>query len=354
MDPYGKLHAGAKLSDLSVRFMNRTKDSVKDYLQGVMGEGPARPQDDLLQYTEVRVSNATGAKRDWYEIVELGDAQITVVDSLKAGEIVLAGNVPTDTTKPFAILSEPMLAVPEEGTDPKYVYRAVAVGVTMCKLKVNDLMHRFATSTIGDCTRLTTVEWGAAEILWRSTAESGDVWAVVRLGNTPDVEFYAEILNDTSTYSDYKKIQLDATNFICYADMFPNNRFRYKWREVVHKDPFYSTLGGDAVTWVPPSSGGRAWTTAADFARNTMENRNQKDALCGNGVNMRGKYAGSESLLPLAPGAIVRMRAVRFTDKNMATYTEYWFTEPNLINDANDMHCTADSGRSTGWSTSDK
>lgn len=179
--------------------------------------------------------------------------------------------------------------------------------------------------------------------------------------------FWAEILNEaifsagTSTWvAPGGTITVGNENgvpqCIRFADAVPNNRWKYKWREVVKSTPKYSVVGGDAITWVPPTLSPRTWLSENDYARNVIENRNIANGLCGNGVNMVNKIAGQESYLPAPPKAIVRMREEVFKCDDGSgeekLFREYWFQYENEVNDANDVHCTSTGTQmGGGWTT---
>jgi len=170
--------------------------------------------------------------------------------------------------------------------------------------------------------------------------------------------FWAEILNEAQYANTVPAgcINLGTENSIpqCirFAGVAANNRFKYKWREVVKSSPTYSEVGGDTYTWIPPTLSPRAWLSEDDYARNVIENRNIADGIHGNGVNMIGKIPGQESYLPAPPKAIVRMREERFLFEGRM-WREYWFQYENEVNDAFDVHCSSTgTQRGGGFATS--
>lgn len=181
MGAYDKVHAGAGLKAIKSRAWNSAMDVVKHYRDH---EGPSNgstPSDDYPDHLEVLVRNDTGVALDWFQVVELGDAVYTAESTLQNGDIVLKAAIPTDVSKPFGILLEPI----DIDTAEHLLAHALAMGVTLAHIAIGDAGHRFAHSTVGDREKLTSAPSGAAEILWKASATGYSVLCVIRLSNTP-------------------------------------------------------------------------------------------------------------------------------------------------------------------------
>lgn len=167
---------------------------------GQLPEGPLGPSDCVW------VKNATEVDLPEWSILRPNGVQISPAAGAGIAlgvstDPVFTGTAPDTDTGPVFVLLEPVAA----GS----IGRAVAAGVALCRLYVNDAAHDHAEPVPGNTTRLTSCAHGRAEILWRESA-AGEVWALVLLGPWRRPGFHAELTTQFgSGWNFYRLTQSD-------------------------------------------------------------------------------------------------------------------------------------------------
>jgi hypothetical protein len=156
------------------RRINAWNAAARDFLRS--GEsGAGAPLDSRLgPQLVVSVRNDTGADLPDFGVVTLSDSLLAGTDAEQSQrdtreEPILKGLLPAADT---------VIAVAQEPIRKDGIGRATVIGVTPCKLLVNDPVHLFARPVAGDATQLETATAGPAEVITKAAAP----WAVVLLG----------------------------------------------------------------------------------------------------------------------------------------------------------------------------
>lgn len=162
---------GGVYRPLSARHHNALIDLAERYIQQQLG-GPASPIDPRRATDRVIVKNATGAALSRGEVVQLGDL---LNDAEPGGDVLIFEGIDTDPdgSDTIAILTH---AVADDGT-----IEAQLTGIVFCRLNVQHVQHKWADVDAND--PVLQSHWhGRCEILWTSTATTGEQDAIVRIG----------------------------------------------------------------------------------------------------------------------------------------------------------------------------
>lgn len=162
---------GGVYRPLSARHHNALIDLAERYIQQQLG-GPASPIDPRRATNLVIVKNATGAALSRGEVVQLGDL---LNDAEPGGDVLIFEGLDPDPdgSDTIAILTH---AVADTAT-----IEAQLTGVVFCRLNVQHVQHKWADVDAND--PVLQSRWhGRCEILWTSTATTGEQDAVVRIG----------------------------------------------------------------------------------------------------------------------------------------------------------------------------
>jgi hypothetical protein len=156
---------------------NAFVDAARDFQQRTAHIGQqATPQ--ARQSGIVLVRNASGTDRGRFDVLGVNGPIIDPSANLHAfrNDVALECVTPTaDHAGRFAILAEPIAA--------GAIGRACIAGVSIARLRVADLAEEITRAEVIDGeTLLQPNEHGSTAVLWHEQA-TGDVWAVVRLGN---------------------------------------------------------------------------------------------------------------------------------------------------------------------------
>jgi hypothetical protein len=124
----------------------------------------------------VLVKNASGADRERFDVLGVNAPLFGPSDNLESfkNTLALTGITPTaDHAGRFVILQEPLKA--------DAIGLALAAGVSIVHINVQDQAHRLADVAEGTAGNLRSGSAGVAQILWKE-AGTGVKWALVRLG----------------------------------------------------------------------------------------------------------------------------------------------------------------------------
>lgn len=146
----------------------------------------------------VRVKNQTGGPLSRASVIALDSPLFipSVDENAFLNEVIFRGVTPDIDAHVgrFAILLE--------GAPDDRIVRAYVAGVCPVRVDIVDDDHRFAEITDAVTSKLTSVEYGSAEILWREGDAgygyvdgyaTGEQWALVRLGNKPPQDYLATV-----------------------------------------------------------------------------------------------------------------------------------------------------------------
>jgi hypothetical protein len=152
-------------------------DAARDYLARQQDQAQsARPGARLSGIVLVR--NGSGGDRGRFDVLGVAGAVFDPAAGLDAFKNcpALSGVTPSASshTGRFVILLEPLAA--------GAIGQAVASGVCIVRVQVDDATLQLADVKNGDATCLKTSRIGSSTILWRQSG-TGTVWAVVRLAN---------------------------------------------------------------------------------------------------------------------------------------------------------------------------
>ena len=159
----------------------------------------------------VLIKNESGDDRQRFNILGLGDP-IFLPDAGAAAEqsfknaVAFRGDLPDETLHKgkFVVLLEPLSA--------GAIGRAYLVGVTAARLRLEDSAQEVARAEIidQDAAALQPAADGSAQVLWHQQ-QTGDVWAVVRLGNAAPVGVWVQITSTEANggeYSSWQEVEL--------------------------------------------------------------------------------------------------------------------------------------------------
>lgn len=142
------------------------------------------------------VRNTTGSSLSRFAVLALGAAIITAAENLEQFQSVARfdGTVPTTGDEGnFGVI----LTDAPDGA----IIDCVVAGEVQCMVNVTDTSHGYADITVDDATKLTSAFSGSAKILTPIT-ETGDQWAIVRIGNTADdYSYYTSTIGTIETCS---------------------------------------------------------------------------------------------------------------------------------------------------------
>jgi len=264
---------------------NKIIDATRGFFekQATQGGGPATAGG--RQTGIILVKNASGADQNRFAVLGI-DAPIILPGNAASGgheeefkrQVALSCVVPVVPTHSsgggrFVILLEPLAA--------GGIGRACVDGVCVVRLRVPHNLSTVAQADVvdGDSTVLELTSGGGAQVLWREDAATspGDAWAVVRLGATTRVGYWARINGSADQsgnvwYYGFDQVAFDGTAWVAV----PGGRF------------------GDALD---PNT----------YAVNTAEAGNGPTGLQGNGINVDTLNPGM-SIQPASDNAVVWMR----------------------------------------------
>lgn len=155
----------------SVRHTNAMIDLAERHLQQQLGGPRQRPQVVRRENT-VLVKNSTGGNLDRGGVLQLGDLLNTGSPGTDAW--LFDGEDPAPD-------GADTIAVVLSAAKTTAVVEAAVSGLVFCRLDVNHVQHKFAD--VDTASNVLQSHWhGRAEILWTSTATTGEQDAIVRLG----------------------------------------------------------------------------------------------------------------------------------------------------------------------------
>jgi len=205
-DPMKKVQAGQPLA-IPAEAYNAFIDAARDFQQRTRHVG----QQATPGYRSagiVLVKNESGADRLRFEVLGLGDPIILPDADEQQFKNVVAfrGEMPDETLHKgrFVILAEPLA----DGA----IGRAYLAGVTAVRLRLEDSAQKVEAAEIidADATALQPAPAGSAAVLWHQE-QTGDVWAVVRLGNAAPAGVWVQITSTEASageYSSWQEVEL--------------------------------------------------------------------------------------------------------------------------------------------------
>jgi len=159
----------------------------------------------------VLVKNESGEDRARFDVLGLGDP-IFLPDSDAVAEqsfknaVAFRGDMPDETLHQgkFVILIEPLAA--------GAIGRAYLAGVTVARLRLEDAAQQVTHAEIidADATALQPAVGGSASVLWHQE-QTGDVWAIVRLGNAAPAGVWVQITSSEANggqYASWQEVEL--------------------------------------------------------------------------------------------------------------------------------------------------
>lgn len=163
------------------------------YVQQRRGDGGAgRPTDSIGQMPAL-VHNDSGSDVGRFAVLSIGDPIIlpsTSEDGF-AERLCFVGDTPaTGDEGKYVVTLEPI----PDGS----IGQAVLAGAVQCVLYVNSESDTYAEISDGHADYLATATTGSARILWKASG-TGEVWGVVRLGETPAA-------TDGASFAGYRKM----------------------------------------------------------------------------------------------------------------------------------------------------
>lgn len=159
----------------------------------------------------VLVKNESGEARQRFDVLGLGEPVI-LPDAGDAAEqsfknaVAFRGDLPDETEHKgkFVILAEPLAT--------NAIGRAYLAGVTAVRLRLEDSAQKVKAAEIidADATALQPSSGGSAAVLWHQE-QTGDVWAIVRLGNVAPAGIWVQIATTEASggkYSSWQEVEL--------------------------------------------------------------------------------------------------------------------------------------------------
>lgn len=148
-------------------------------IERIQKTGPNNvPSPLFADRTMVRVKNASGVKRNRFDVLGISDSLLdpAEVPSLFKSQIKLTGVTPdaSDHTGKFVILAQAI--------DANAVGWAWISGICVAHVDFDSEAQEYADIKDGDAGLLAGAGSGAAQVLWKESG-TGPKWAVVRLGN---------------------------------------------------------------------------------------------------------------------------------------------------------------------------
>lgn len=167
----GKVHTGDILHVLPAQIQNDLIDIALDYRR-TKAMGLRDKRWTALSGGEfVVLKNGTGANLAAGRVLEIGSPLITTPDN---EHLWFAGAAPSpDGVDTFAVA---LRAMPSNAIEP-----CMVSGIVKCRINVNHVQHHYCD--VDSSSTLLQSKWhGRGEILWKSTAATGEQDAVIRLG----------------------------------------------------------------------------------------------------------------------------------------------------------------------------
>lgn len=159
----------------------------------------------------VLVKNESGEDRARFDVLGLGDPIFlpdagAVAEQSFKNAVAFRGDMPDETLHrgKFVILLEPLAA--------GAIGRAYLAGVTVARLRLEDAAQQVTHAEIidADAAALQPAVGGSAAVLWYQE-QTGDVWAVVRLGNAAPAGVWVQITSTEANggqYASWQEVEL--------------------------------------------------------------------------------------------------------------------------------------------------
>jgi len=208
-DPLKKVQSGDPLV-VPAQAYNAFIDAAKDFQQRTRHVGQTATP-GYRSAGIVLVKNESGAARERFDVLGLGDPVIlpdagdTAEQQFK-NAVAFRGEMPDETLHKgkFVILAEPLAT--------GAIGRAYLSGVTAVRLRLEDSAQKVEAAEIidADATALQPSPAGSAAVLWHQE-QSGDVWAIVRLGNAAPAGVWVQIISTEASageYSSWQEVEL--------------------------------------------------------------------------------------------------------------------------------------------------
>ncbi len=178
MDPLRKVKAGQSMLGMSARTYNHMVEAAKANLRD-QGKGDEPNRGFQNNPATIKVRNDTGANVGWYGILSLTGQSSLIDPGVNLNEfqqlVDMSGITPTKPGQPFVVVTEP--------APTGFIVEAAIVGVVQVQINVTDDTHTWATTTLGDNTKLTSAASAslpAVPILYKQSG-TGTKWALVLL-----------------------------------------------------------------------------------------------------------------------------------------------------------------------------
>lgn len=179
----GKMSPGDPLTDFRAADFNDFRDAAEWFKEHFIQATRSDRRQHFKQSGLVKIHNKGTENRKQFEVMAITDSLFdpsTDEDEFKRNPVSVEGRRPhCEDVGKFVICIEP---IAKDG-DPGDVGLAVISGVVQVEIEIEDSSHEYADITGGDATKLTSVEDGAAQILWRKPG-LGKKWAIVRISNS--------------------------------------------------------------------------------------------------------------------------------------------------------------------------
>ncbi len=159
----------------------------------------------------VLVKNESGEDRARFDVLGLGDPIFlpdagAIAEQSFKNAVAFRGDMPDETLHQgrFVILLEPLAA--------GAIGRAYLAGVTVARLRLEDAAQQVTHAEIIDAeaTALQPAVGGSAAVLWHQE-QTGDVWAIVRLGNAAPAGVWVQITSTEANggqYASWQEVEL--------------------------------------------------------------------------------------------------------------------------------------------------
>jgi len=233
-DPMKKVKPGDALA-IPAEAYNAFIDAARDFQQRTRHIG----QQATPGYRSagiVLVKNESGANRLRFEVLGLGEPIILpdADEQQFKNTVAFRGEMPDETLHKgrFVILAEPLAT--------GAIGRAYLAGVTAVRLRLEDSAQKVDAAEIidADATALQPAPAGSAAVLWHQE-QTGDVWAVVRLGNAAGTHDNPKVLGGSGDTADTEEWDVDGQEEGCDGVQF--SPIRLYWSGT-SGDPVYQFI----------------------------------------------------------------------------------------------------------------
>ena len=236
-DPLKKVRTGDPLV-VPAQAYNAFIDAARDFQQRTAHIGQTATP-GYRSAGIVLVKNESGAARERFDVLGLGDPVIlpdvgdTAEQQFK-NAVALRGELPDETLHKgkFVILAEPLAT--------GAIGRAYLAGVTVVRLRLENSAQKVEAAEIidADATALQPAPSGSAAVLWHQE-QTGDVWAVVRLGNAAGTHDNPKVLGGSGDTADTEEWDVDGQEEGCDGVQF--SPIRLYWSGT-SGDPVYQFI----------------------------------------------------------------------------------------------------------------